>query len=91
MVYVDIDIDIWRYGRNPNGKLDNQYLRNNYPYVELTGLPKFNKNQVKTLEILKDHFEPDHNMMYPFMLRHSFVFFQEHEQAELFRGLLYVY
>jgi hypothetical protein len=87
---VDIDVDLWGKGRGVNGQLGNQWLRDHYPHVDLSGT-KFHRDQVTTLKILKEYFELDHNDHYPFLLRLGVVFFQEKEQADLFRGLLYIY
>ncbi|ESX17908.1 hypothetical protein X766_16105 [Mesorhizobium sp. LSJC255A00] len=87
---VDLDIDLWGRGRGVNGQLGNQWLRDHYPHVDLYGT-KFGKNEPRTLEILQEFFERDHNEQYPFLLRFGVVFFQEKEQADLFRGLLYIY
>ncbi|AZO48082.1 hypothetical protein [Mesorhizobium sp. M4B.F.Ca.ET.058.02.1.1] len=90
MTHVDIDVDIWRDGRNVHGLFDNGLLRDSYPYIDYSGT-KFLKDQVSLKNILFETFEPDFNGLYPFMLRNRFVFFQTKEDAELFRGLLYIY
>lgn len=86
---TDIDLDIWRYGRNAatGGKLDNKSLRASYPYVEYD----YKKGTEKIQKILKENFERNHLDQEPYLLRFSCVFFQTKEDALLFEGLLYVY
>ncbi|RUX60129.1 hypothetical protein [Mesorhizobium sp. M7A.F.Ca.CA.002.12.1.1] len=90
MVYVELDIDIWRYGRDASGHLNHPWLCLNYPNVGLRGT-KFEDELTPLAKILKEHFEPDFNDQYPFLIRFGYVFFQNKEDAEFFRGLLYVY
>jgi hypothetical protein len=84
---VDIDIDIWRYGRTQNGRLDMSYLHANYPHVPI-------KNEVARMKvgaILFNHFDRNHFDQDPWLIRQDCVYFQEREDAELFRALLYIY
>lgn len=78
--------DIWGLGRNPYGRLDNQYLRASYPYVETNDL-----EYSRVTQILNENFERNFNDRLPYLVRQNYVFFQTKEDAHLFQGLLYIY
>lgn len=87
---VDLDIDIWGRGRDAAqaGRHSEPMMKACYPYVELPP----NLPLTKLIAILKEHFSElnafDQRTYYH---NWSCIFFQSREDAELFRGLLYVY
>lgn len=87
MVYVDVDIDIWRHGKDASGKFNREVLMENYPYIRASST--FERDKIN--KILVEYFDLDHNGMRVFLTMHSYTFFQNKEDAEVCKGLLYIY
>jgi hypothetical protein len=86
---VDIDIDIWRDGRNANGSIELQCLLKHYPFTEIP--PSYNSEKLRLM--LQENFEPNHNGQKTYFISFTlgYVFFQDKGDADLCRALFYVY
>lgn len=86
---VDLDIDIWGYGRDAAqaGRLSDRMLKACYPFVETKGFSK----HIKFMTILTENFPYNHNNQNVYLVRRGFIVFQNKEDAELFRALIYIY
>jgi len=86
---IDLDIDPWRMGRNPNGHFDYLYLDTHFPFVEI---PPSKADQV--VEILNEHIELLYTGQKAWRRRElgkKGVWFILQEDADFFRALLYLY
>lgn len=92
---VDIDIDIWGYGRDAGqaGRFTTASLKASYPFVEVPS--SWLKPYDKIIDLLKEHFPRNHNDQLVYMTWLSqtpaYIFFQDREDADLCRALFYVY
>ena len=85
---VDIDIDIWRYGRDPHGRLNVKYLKaGGYPYIKLDNT----KMQEKMSLIIYDNLQPGQNGLREYVIIGGYAFFYSKDDRDLCQGLLYIY
>jgi hypothetical protein len=91
---VDLDIDIWGYGRDAAaaGLFTTASLKAAYPYVEVPDVWLYPWGKLNTM--LDEHFPLNHNDQRVFKTwiqqRPGYVFFQNREDAEFCRGLFYI-
>lgn len=79
------DDDLWALGSTISG-VDAVYLRIYYPHIQYP----FDMTD-KIYKILLDHFPPRPDGQESYQRIGDEVFFQTREDADLFRGLLYLY
>lgn len=91
----ELDIDIWSNGRDAAnaGRFTTRMLKAYYPFVELNRELSLVKRG-ELLNILVEHFPDQINHQYTFktwtITEFIYVFFKSKEDADYFRGLLYV-